>query len=307
VSASRSRNRSFYCKPKNRKLDAATEQQAIASARQLIERSGGLSHEYCRDYWRFSTKAELRGWVETGERFVQGIKNALAKYGEVSISFLPGPGKWNETLAAKLIADAEQGDADADQVLREVAAEYLKADEKPPKPLDHYAGTCLWPPPGRKKAKQQPNSSKAHKTEYRDWILALTVDVVVRRFNLKPTRNRATEEHCACSIVALATEALATKALRYKTVLNAWDRYQDIADQRTATPYLPQAMVTVTYDSPRSFLMYSPRGRLRRRPCVVGSDGTEEHFLVRFPRVGSPEAMARPSNRKAQRAKRARN
>ena len=27
-----------------RKLDAATEQQAIASARDLIERSGGLSH-----------------------------------------------------------------------------------------------------------------------------------------------------------------------------------------------------------------------------------------------------------------------
>jgi len=68
----------------------ATEQQAMASARDLIERSGGLSLEYSQDYWRFSTKAELRGWVETGDRFVQGIKDALVKqYGEVSISFLP--------------------------------------------------------------------------------------------------------------------------------------------------------------------------------------------------------------------------
>jgi len=132
VSASRSRNRSFYWKPKNRKLDAATEQQAIASAQWLIKMRGGLSHEHSLDYWRFSTKAELCGQVEAGERFVQGIKDAFAKDGEISISFLPGSMKWNEKLAAKLIADAQQGDADADQVLREVAAEYLKADQKPP-------------------------------------------------------------------------------------------------------------------------------------------------------------------------------
>jgi hypothetical protein len=47
-------------------LDVAIEQQAIASARQLIERSGGLSHEYSREYWRFSTKAELRGMGGNG-------------------------------------------------------------------------------------------------------------------------------------------------------------------------------------------------------------------------------------------------
>jgi hypothetical protein len=100
--------------PRARKLDAATEQQAIASAQWLIEVRGGLSHKYSQDYWRFSTKAELCGQVDTGERFVQGIKDALAKkYGKVSISFLPGPMTWNEKLAAKLITDAKQGDADA--------------------------------------------------------------------------------------------------------------------------------------------------------------------------------------------------
>jgi hypothetical protein len=130
-------------KLKARKLDAAIEQQAIASAQWLIELKGGLTHKYSQDYWRFSTKAELCGQVETDERFVQGIKDDFVKkHGEVSIHFLPGPGKWNEKLAAKLIADAKQGDAVADQVLREVAATYLERGEVPPKPLADYAATC---------------------------------------------------------------------------------------------------------------------------------------------------------------------
>ena len=59
--------------PKARKaaLDAATGW--------LVELRGGLSHKHSRDYWRFSTKAELCGQVEAGERFVQGIKDAFAK------------------------------------------------------------------------------------------------------------------------------------------------------------------------------------------------------------------------------------
>jgi len=64
--------------------------------------------------------------VEAGEKFVQGIKDAFAKDGEVSISFLPGPMKWDDKLLAKLIADAKQGDADSDQVLRETAAGCLE-------------------------------------------------------------------------------------------------------------------------------------------------------------------------------------
>ena len=195
--------------PKPRKLDAATEQQAIAAAQWLIELRGGLSLKHSLDYWRFSTKAELCGQVEPEERFLQGIKAVLTKeHGEVSVYFLPGPGKWNEKLLTKLIADAKQGDAGADQVLREVAAECLERGELPPQPLADYAATCLRAPSGRKKARQQPNSSKpqSHKTDYRDWILALTVDDVARHFKLKHTRNRETKEHCGCSIVARATE-----------------------------------------------------------------------------------------------------
>ena len=57
----------------------ATDRQAVASARWWIELRGGLSHKHSRDYWRFSTKAELRGQVEASERFVQGIKDYLVK------------------------------------------------------------------------------------------------------------------------------------------------------------------------------------------------------------------------------------
>ena len=256
----------------NRKLDAATEQQAIASAQWLIGIRGGLSHKHSRDYWRFSTKAELCGQVEAGDRFVQGIKDALVKkHGEVSISFLPRQGKWNEELAAKIIADAKQGDADADRVLREVAAEFLTKRIPLPNELADYVAACL----------RQANSSKAqsdkkaqsHKTDYRDWILALTVDDIVRHFKLNRTRNDATEEHCGCSIVALATK------LHENTVQNAWHRYRGIADQRTATNYVAQAMVSVTSDGARG-------------------------YLVRFPRVGSTEAMPRVKPQRRSRSQR---
>ena len=59
--------------------DAPTKQQAIAAAQWLIGIRGGLSHEYSQEYWRFSTKAELRGPVETDERFLQGIRTSSLK------------------------------------------------------------------------------------------------------------------------------------------------------------------------------------------------------------------------------------
>jgi hypothetical protein len=272
--------------PRPRTLDETTEQQAIAYAQKRIKVAGGLSHKHSQDYWRFSTKAELRGPVEADvDRFLQDINDAFKEFGEVSVRFLPGPPgtmTWNDKLLEKLIVDAEQGDADADQVLREAAAECLERGELPPKPLLIYAATSLRAHP-RRKHRQQPNSSKpqSHKTDYRDWILAFTVDDVARQFNLRHTRNDATEskgKHCACLIVALAI------GRHENTVQNAWHNYKGVADQRTPTNYVWQARVSVTSD-----------------------DGAQWHYLVRFPRVGSPEAMPVPANRKAQRAKRARN
>ena len=270
-----------------------SDRAMVEYTQKLIKQRGGPSHKYSQDYWRFSTKAELCGQVDTGETFVQGIKNVFAKeHGEVSVYFLPGPGKWNEKLLAKLIADAKQGDAGADQVLREVAAECLERGELPPQPLADYAATCLRAPSGRKKARQQPNSSKpqSHKTDYRDWILALTVDDAARHFNLTHTRNDATEKHCACSIVALAAD------LHENTVQNAWDDYKGVADKRTATNYVAQAIVSVPSDGVI---------RWRGRTMKTIPPSAHTHFLVQFPRVGSAEAVSRPSNRKAERVKRA--
>ena len=244
-----------------------SDRATVEYAHKLIEQRGGLSHKHSQEYWRFSTKAELRGPVEADERFLQGIKDAVKEHGEVSVHFLPGSRTWNEKLAAKLIADAKQGNADAHRILREVAIEHLQGRIPLPDELADYVAAYL----------QQANSSKkqSHKTDYRDWILALTVDDVARHFNLKPTRNEATEEHCGCSIVAQATNR------HENTVQNAWHDYKGVADQRTPTNYVAQAMVSVI------------------------SDGAQRHLLVRFPRVGSAEAMSQPSNRKAQRAKRA--
>jgi hypothetical protein len=278
--------------------DAATVQQAIATAQWFIERSGGLSHEYGQDYWRFSTKAELRGWVEAGERFVKGINDDLAKeYGEASVSFLPGSMTWNKKLAATLVDDAKQGDADADRVLREVSAEFLTKRIPLPDELADYVVPYLQQANSnsRNQSHKTEYSSKAHKTEYRDWILALTVKVVVRRFNLNPTRNRETRtprKQCACSIVAQATKlfekTVPNSWLSEKTVANAWHRYKGIADQRTATNYVAQAMVSV------------PARKGIKYPRVLTSDGgqvAQENFLVRFPRVGSTEAKPRPKPR----------
>jgi hypothetical protein len=263
-----------------------SDRTTVEYAYKFIERSGGLSHKHSQEYWCFSTKAELCGSVEGGERFLQGIKDALEERGQVSVRLLPRLRTWNEQLAAKLIANAKQGDAGADQVLREVAAEFLTKRIPLPDELADYVAAYL----------QQANSSKkqSHKTEYRDWMLALTVADVARHFNLKPTLNKATVEkypkkHCACSIVKLAT------GLHDNTVQTAWHDYQGVADQRTN--YVGQAVVSVTYDGAQRHL-------LERFPRVVSDDGTQEHFLVSFPRVGSAEAMSRPSSRKAQRAKR---
>ena len=158
-------------------------------------------------------------------------------------------------------------------MLHEVAAEYLERDELPPKPLANYAATCLRAHPGRKKQRQPSKRKQSHKTDYRDCILALTVDDVAWRFKLNPTRNRESKEEkdCGCSIVAKATKK------SEGTVQTAWYKYQGIADRRTPTNYVAQAMVFLPSDSTRG-------------------------LLVRFPRVGSIEATPQPSNRKAQRA-----
>jgi hypothetical protein len=246
--------------------------------------------------------------VEAGDRFVQGIKDDLVKQydGKVFIRFLPGPMTWNEKLAAKLIAAAQQGDADADQVLREVAAEFLTKRIPLPDELADFVVPHLQQANASNQSHKTGSTSKAHKTEYRDWILALTVDVVAHRFNLKPTRSRNPKNtkcdyrpDCACSIVAQATklfEKTVPNAWRSeKTVENAWHDYEGVADQRDSDHYVAQAMVSVPSDGVI---------RWRGRTMKTIPPSTHKHFLVRFPRVGPTDAMSRPSNRKAEKAKR---
>src|SRR6266511_3346694 len=85
----------------------------------------------------------------------------------------------------RVIAAAEAGHQDADMALREVAAEYI--DRRVVMPTVSY-------PPGRNLAD----------TWLRDVCVAVLVHLVVERWHLRATRNRASERHSACSVVALA-------------------------------------------------------------------------------------------------------
>ena len=49
-----------------------SDRAMVEYTQKLIKQRGGPSHKYSQDYWRFSTKAELCGQVEAGDRFVQG-------------------------------------------------------------------------------------------------------------------------------------------------------------------------------------------------------------------------------------------
>ena len=227
-------------KLRNMGLDPATEKQAIAFVQKHIELSGGGLDDW--KIWRAARKHELCGQLELPkdvERRFKEMSSQLAQveavklpadlyrrvtrtrrtleglFANMNTSFASPPMTWNEEVAARLIADAERGDPYADELLRELAAEYLKVDEKPPKPLAYYAATCLWAHSDRKKAQR---SLKRCSDEY----LARIVYAVSRIFGLAPTRNRATDDRdCACSIVATAIKKSES------TVTKAWDKNKD--------------------------------------------------------------------------------
>jgi hypothetical protein len=61
---------------------------AVEFARNLIELRGGLSHKHSQDYWRFSTKAELRGQVDTGGEIPTAHQELLHQRARRSIHLL---------------------------------------------------------------------------------------------------------------------------------------------------------------------------------------------------------------------------
>jgi hypothetical protein len=224
---------------KGRKLDAVTERQAIAFVRRYIELNGLFSD---RELWRTASKQELCGQPELPDELVRKRKEWISQLPQLKArlaSVIPPedldrritdiqraleasiskrPLTWNKEKGAKVIADAERGDALSDQVLREVAAMFLERGELPPKPLLDYAATSLRAPSGRTKRKQaSPNPGRkkptqpSPKTERRNRRLAGVVYAVSQKFGLSPTRNRDPKNtknddrgDCACSIVAKA-------------------------------------------------------------------------------------------------------
>ena len=188
---------------KGRKLDAATEQQAIAFVRRYIEIRGGLSRDW--QLWRATRKQELCGqpelpdeWVRKYKEWISDLEQVKAHFGRKDIDRVATriqrryeaqiskrPLTWDPKVAAKLFAAAKQGNPDADQVLREVAAAYLERGELPPKPLLDYTAKYLRAPSGGKRATQ-----RSLETESRNRRLARLVHAVSQKFGLNATRGR---------------------------------------------------------------------------------------------------------------------
>ncbi len=99
----------------------------------------------------------------------------------------------------RVIAAAEAGHQDADMALREVAAEYIDRREEMPTALANYVQRALVMPPV-----SYPPGRNLADTWLRDVCVAVLVHLVVERWHLRATRNRASERHSACSVVALA-------------------------------------------------------------------------------------------------------
>jgi hypothetical protein len=220
---------------KGRKLDAATEQQAVAFARKHLEFGVDCSHDW--EIWRAARKHELceqlelpggliRKYQEMHSRLAQiearfvsadlyrrvthARRTLKALFANMDTSFASPPMTIDKEALARLIADAERGNPHAAQVLRELAAEYLQTGGSPPKPLADYAAKCLRAPSARKQTSQQ-RLQRPKRTN--DRHLAQVVHAVSQKFNLKPTRNRDPKNtkndyrsDCACSIVAKAVK-----------------------------------------------------------------------------------------------------
>ena len=114
-------------------------------------------------------------------------------------------------------------DADADEVVRTVAATMLRRGNTLPPPLAEYAATVL--------TNGIPNHSPGKNkliNLVRDGHIACAVNIV-KGYGFKPTRNAATKDASACSIVADALKDLGIssqhgKPMREANVVEIWRR-----------------------------------------------------------------------------------
>jgi hypothetical protein len=109
-----------------------------------------------------------------------------------------------DAKAEELIGRAEDGDQDADTIVRELAHSFMAQGYQLPELLNAYVLNLLVPPasPYRPICKRGPNPAE---NWYRDIWLAMAVSLVTER-GFKPTKKRTTTKtESACSVVAKAS------------------------------------------------------------------------------------------------------
>jgi hypothetical protein len=149
-----------------------TEAELVELAQKFVKSRGDFGPESSRHSWRFFKKVELCGKIS----FREDDSRIIPK--------IDLPMEWNEKSAANLITAAQRGDADADIVLREIAAELLERSADLPDQLRQYAATCL--------RNYRRSKRSAHKTHSRNMTVAGIVYSMIRHTGLNPTRNRET-------------------------------------------------------------------------------------------------------------------
>ncbi len=97
----------------------------------------------------------------------------------------------------KVIEAARAGHQDAGLALRELGAEMLDRGDMPPAALRAYLQEALVRPPV-----SYPAGRNVADTWLRDVAIAVLVIMAVERWNLKPTRNRASKRPSGCSVIA---------------------------------------------------------------------------------------------------------
>jgi len=135
-------------------------------------------------HW-FDLAVELLS-TENSRRYMQAQLKRLIRQGTIE--------------AARVIAWANDGWADADIALRHLCGEMIDRGEELPKTLGGYSVTALnRAPVARRKG------GDAVDNWLRDQCITVLVSVAVERwYPLPPTRNRASKKPSACSVVSRA-------------------------------------------------------------------------------------------------------
>ena len=136
-------------------------------------------------HW-FDLAAELLP-TESSRRYMQALLKRLIRQGTIG--------------AARVIAWANDGWADADIALRQICSEMIDRGEELPKTLGGYSVIALnRPPVARRKG------GDAVDNWLRDQCITVLVSVAVERWypHLPLTRNRASKKPSACSVVSEA-------------------------------------------------------------------------------------------------------